>query len=835
MKRTLWLLSASLLAVFLAACGRTAATPTASPIPPSSATPEATPVPAEDHLQRIQSAGKIVVGTSADYAPFEYYDEDFKMAGFDIELMQAIAEKLGVTAEFKDFAFEGLYDALEQGHFDASISAISVDTRREEFVAFSNIYYVSEDAFLVQAASDLSITGLRDIASQRVGVQAGTVYDNWIQENLVDTGLMPQRRVFVYRQVDDAIRDLANGRIDVVILDKPVAEKAAQDGVLKIAVSGLNRQLYGIAMPLKSAGLQVQINKALAELQNDGTIAALANKYQGLDPDEIVPLPTPEPVTPTPAAPTATPQAPAACTDGMAWVTDLNYDDKNMTAPPVMRPGQAFTKSWRINNTGTCTWDSTYRLTYVQGNTPAAQMGGQPTPVQGTVAPGANYDMSVNLVAPIQPGVYQGFWQMVNGQGTPFGQRIYVGITVPAQATATPAATPTPSTDISFTVNTTNISAGQCVTFSWSVQNASAVYFYALGQPWQQNGVPGVSQSVQCPPVTTTYELRVIKPSGETVLNQITINVAAAPTAPQITRFTVVPENQITLGQCLDIQWEVQGSVASVVIQRNNGDLWINAPLRGNLADCPASTGSFVYSVQATGPGGVSRAQKTINVVSAATATPAPTPAPEAPVITMFNVSPSQVETGQCVTGQWSVGGGANRARFLKNGAVIYDNVPFVGTGQDCETAPGQVIYRLEAYNAAGQMVSQERAVTVTDVTPQNPLAGTFWRLDSFVQGGSPSPVLPGTQITAQFGASGDLNGTSGCNNYSATYFVDGQGLRVANIAGSNMLCSDPEGVMEQEGLYLQSLNNVATYRIEGSQLKLSDGGGQLILVYNRQ
>ena len=77
----------------------------------------------------------------------------------------------------------------------------------------------------------------------------------------------------------------------------------------------------------------------------------------------------------------------------MTWVSDLSYDDQNMTAPPVIAGGQPFRKGWRVLNNGTCTWDSSYVLSFVQGNQPGARMGGQPTPIAGTVAPGATYDL----------------------------------------------------------------------------------------------------------------------------------------------------------------------------------------------------------------------------------------------------------------------------------------------------------------------------------------------------------------------------------------------------------------------------------------------------------
>ena len=83
-----------------------------------------------------------------------------------------------------------------------------------------------------------------------------------------------------------------------------------------------------------------------------------------------------------------------------------------------------------MRNSGTCTWTSAYYLAYAHGNTPQSQMGGQPTYIKGSVPPGGTYDISVNMVAPQQPGVYQGFWQMVNAKGTAFGTTVYVGIQV---------------------------------------------------------------------------------------------------------------------------------------------------------------------------------------------------------------------------------------------------------------------------------------------------------------------------------------------------------------------------------------------------------------------
>ncbi|QLQ07040.1 MAG: hypothetical protein HZY76_14010 [Anaerolineae bacterium] len=120
-------------------------------------------------------------------------------------------------------------------------------------------------------------------------------------------------------------------------------------------------------------------------------------------------------MTPLPqATPTATPIPP--CIDGMAWVADLNLDDKNMTAPPIMQPGQQFTKGWRIRNSGTCDWTTAFRLVYVSGNSPAAQMGGQPVAISRGSSR-RHLRCAGQSGGPLQPGTYQGFWQMTNAQG----------------------------------------------------------------------------------------------------------------------------------------------------------------------------------------------------------------------------------------------------------------------------------------------------------------------------------------------------------------------------------------------------------------------------------
>jgi len=134
----------------------------------------AAPLHQQDDWARVKAAGKILVGTSADYPPFEMYDSNSQLDGFDIALFKAIGKQLGVEVEFNDFAFDGLLTALRLKQVDAAIGAISVTPDRRQLVDFTNIYYVGEDAALARSSFKGAIRSITDLAGQTVGVERGT-------------------------------------------------------------------------------------------------------------------------------------------------------------------------------------------------------------------------------------------------------------------------------------------------------------------------------------------------------------------------------------------------------------------------------------------------------------------------------------------------------------------------------------------------------------------------------------------------------------------------------------------------------------------------------------
>jgi len=151
----------------------------------------------------------------------------------------------------------------------------------------------------------------------------------------------------------------------------------------------------------------------------------------------FTPTSAPPTETPTPELPTETPTivfatdptqaalgTPAALCDNYSF--DLTTLDVTVPDGTPMTPGQEFVKTWKIRNTGICTWDTGYKAIFSYSSPPNQQMGAQPVPLAALVAPGEETEVSVQFKAPATPGEYTGYWQMVNSKGIPFGTKDFI-------------------------------------------------------------------------------------------------------------------------------------------------------------------------------------------------------------------------------------------------------------------------------------------------------------------------------------------------------------------------------------------------------------------------
>jgi polar amino acid transport system substrate-binding protein len=499
--------------------------------PPPTAPPATSGDPVWD---RVQAARKLVIGTSADYQPFEYYDATGEIIGFDAALARNIGAKLGLDVQIVDIAFEGLPAALVIGQIDAAMAAISVTSERQMLLDFTNVYYSGQDAVLARAGSGVpQIVTPAQLAQYRVAAQRGSVYGSWVQKTLIDTGLMPQTNLLLYDKAGEAVRDLRENRNDLVILDKLAADEYVLNGGVVAVGQNLNRQLFSIALAKGSTILQSQLNNALTALQNDGTIARLAETYLDtkVSPGLPVQLPTMIPVP----GPT---QTPVPCYDAMEFRRDMTVPDGTQISA-----GQNFDKTWRLRNTGTCVWNNGYQLVFVQGD----WMGGTPGVVTSRINAGNAFDVTVRLQAPVAPGNYSSVWQMVNDKGTPFGQRIWVRITVPG--VVPPTATPPPPTAVPpvqptlapgpvidyLNVSADTVQQGGLLIVSWSFSGESLASARLTRTNPDGSQTPlfggidvvpqGQYEDLMMAPGTYSYTLTVSSESGGTSARTVVVNV----------------------------------------------------------------------------------------------------------------------------------------------------------------------------------------------------------------------------------------------------------------------------------------------------------------------
>lgn len=232
---------------------------------------------ADAAVSEVLADGVLTVGTNAEFPPFEYVDDNGEPDGFDIALIKAIGERLGVTVEVENMEFEALVSAIGS-KIDLAIAGMTVTDERQVSVDFSNPYYDALQYVIVPEGSE--IASFDDLAGKNIGVQLGTTGD-FIASDDVEGANVSQ-----YNKGVDAVNDLLNGRVDCVIIDKNPAQVfetqfSGQIKALDGAQFGFEVENYAIALPKGDAALAQQVNKALEEIKADGTFDQLVADYIG--------------------------------------------------------------------------------------------------------------------------------------------------------------------------------------------------------------------------------------------------------------------------------------------------------------------------------------------------------------------------------------------------------------------------------------------------------------------------------------------------------------------------------------------------------------------------
>ncbi len=220
-----------------------------------------------NYVETIKSRGKLIVGTSADWPPFEYIGKDGKFAGIDIEIAKRIAQELGVELEIKDMKFAALIEALKNGQVDIIIADITPTAEREQQIDFSIPYYFSK-GYAVLTVKDKNLNSIEDLYGKKIGVQLGTIQQDWAEENLKD-----KAEIITYNKVyPDMIFVLKRGDVDAIIVGDLIADVLIKkDPELKIAFYAGAATVGGaVGLPEDAEDLKYVVNMVIESLLEKG-------------------------------------------------------------------------------------------------------------------------------------------------------------------------------------------------------------------------------------------------------------------------------------------------------------------------------------------------------------------------------------------------------------------------------------------------------------------------------------------------------------------------------------------------------------------------------------
>jgi polar amino acid transport system substrate-binding protein len=222
----------------------------------------------------IAGKQKVTIATDATWAPFEYLDESTKqIVGFDIDLMNAIADKAGLEIAYTNVGFDPLLAGIAQCQYDAAISSISITEDRKKTMAFSDPYFQVGQVVVV-GSGNTAVTGKDSLTGKKIGSQISTT-------GAIEAGKIQGAEVKTYDDITLAFQDLINGQIDAVITDNALAVQyiKSNPGKVKMVGESFTGEDIGIAVCKTKTDLLAKINTALAALKSEGLLDKLNTKW----------------------------------------------------------------------------------------------------------------------------------------------------------------------------------------------------------------------------------------------------------------------------------------------------------------------------------------------------------------------------------------------------------------------------------------------------------------------------------------------------------------------------------------------------------------------------
>lgn len=219
-------------------------------------------------LEAIQKKGTLVVATSPDFPPFEYL-EGGNVVGIEVDILEKIAEDLGVTLTIEQMNFDSVVPGVQVGKFDVGASGITINEKRQKNVDFSQPYFLASQAIVV--LPDSPIASKADLEGKSVSVQTGTTAEDYCMNNGYE--------VLSFTANNDAMAALTGKKVDAWVVDNEVAVSLAEKNGLTVLDEPMTTEPYAFAFAKGSDDLIEAFDQSLSEMLADGTVEALFEHY----------------------------------------------------------------------------------------------------------------------------------------------------------------------------------------------------------------------------------------------------------------------------------------------------------------------------------------------------------------------------------------------------------------------------------------------------------------------------------------------------------------------------------------------------------------------------
>ncbi len=264
MKKFIALMLACVMCLCFAACG------SAEKEPATSAPADSTPASSDTSLEDVKKSGKLTIATSPDFPPFESLEGD-KVVGIEIDLLEMIAEKLGVELEINQMDFDSVLPGIQSGKFNIGVSGITVTEDRKKNADFTVPYFAAAQAIVV--LKDSPIKSKADLEGKKVSVQTGTTAEEYCMKNGYE--------VSAFQANNDALSALTSGKVDAWVIDNETGIQMSEttNGKTVVLDEPMTTEPYSFAFKKGSTSLVNEINSYVEGWLKDGTIEKIFEKY----------------------------------------------------------------------------------------------------------------------------------------------------------------------------------------------------------------------------------------------------------------------------------------------------------------------------------------------------------------------------------------------------------------------------------------------------------------------------------------------------------------------------------------------------------------------------